>query len=126
MAPWLTACDCRLWPQVRLEAGLGDARKELRIKSFLRDWGEDGPVVHAATLAKVRFTRHIGVLCRAVLSCLGRCVPVGVCTWRPGSRTSTPARTVSRPCPCRGAPPLDSPLVRRRRAVPVHRTRLSR
>lgn len=39
--------------QVCLTSGLGDARKELRIKSFLREWGEDGPVVHALTLAQV-------------------------------------------------------------------------
>jgi hypothetical protein len=36
-----------------MATGLRDARKELRIKSFLREWGEDGPVVHAQTMAKV-------------------------------------------------------------------------
>jgi len=42
---------------VCLTSGLGDARKELRIKSFLREWGEDGPVVHALTLAQSNLRR---------------------------------------------------------------------
>jgi len=43
--------------KVCLATGLGDARKELRIKSFLREWGEDGPVVHAQTMAKTNLRR---------------------------------------------------------------------
>ena len=48
-----------------MATGLRDARKELRIKSFLQEWGEDGPVVHAQTLAKV-----CGLRCVPVSSCL--------------------------------------------------------
>ena len=40
----------------------------LRIKSFLREWGEDGPVVHAQAMVKV-----CGLWCVPVSSCL--CVP---------------------------------------------------
>jgi hypothetical protein len=50
-----TAVDIAL--QVTLEAGLGEARKQLRIKSFLAAWGDDGPTVHSATLAKVHLRR---------------------------------------------------------------------